>query len=257
MSLEVVSQELLVEGRLAVACFIALCRPEAGVVWCQHFVAQDNVSFLVEAEFEFGISDDDASFESIVSALVVKRECQFRQFFHVFFALAREELFDPFHAFFHGNVLVMFTDRSLGGRGEDRLRKSDAADFAVFLISFPAGTCDVSADDAFYRDHVELLCLHGTAFKFFSLEEFRHILCVDGNHVVRNDVLCEIEPEFRHAVQNDALLRDRVFQNVVESGNAVSAGHNEAVAQIIEFTYLAGFEWFVFFHFVFSFGGLH
>ena len=161
----------------------------------------------------------------------------------------------------------MFTDRSLGGRGEDRLRELVrldetlrdlvTADGAVLLVALPRGAGDVSADDAFYRDHVELLCLHGTAFKFFSLEEFRHILCVDGNHVVRNDVLCEIEPEFRHAVQNDALLRDRVFQNVVESGNAVSAGHNEAVAQIIEFTYLAGFEWFVFFHFVFSFGGLH
>ena len=148
--------------------------------------------------------------------------------------------------------------------GEDRLwellaflqafRQLDAADFAVLLIAFPARAGDVAADDAFDRDHIELLCLHGAAFKFRSLEEFRHIFGVDGDHMIRHDVFREIEPELGHAVQHAAFFRDRAFQDVVKSRNAVCADHDEAVAQIIQFTNFAGFKWFVFFHWYSPFG---
>lgn len=81
MSFQVIADKLLVIGRLAMTCFVTLSRPEAGIIRSQHFIAQNDISFLVQTEFKLCICNDNASFQSIVSALVVKGKGQFRQFF--------------------------------------------------------------------------------------------------------------------------------------------------------------------------------
>ena len=66
--------------------------------------------------------------------------------------------------------------------------------------------------------------------------------------MVRNDVLCEIEPELGHTVQYHPFFRNGALQDIIKSRNAVGAYHDKAVAQIVEFADFTGFKRFVFFH---------
>ena len=125
--------------------------------------------------------------------------------------------------------------------------------FAFFFIAFPAAAGDVAAHHALYGQHFQLLGLHASAFKLRGLEKFRHVFCIDGDHMVRHDVFGEIKPELGHLVQNGAFFRHRVFQNHIKCGNTVSADHDQAVAQIVQLPDLAGFKRFVFFHVISSF----
>ena len=215
---------------------------------------------FVQAEFELRVGDDNTAGESVVGALVVQRKGQVAQFFHVFLAVAGEEPFHPGGAVFHGDVPVMLADRGFRARRENSFRQflaflepfgqADAANRAVFLIAFPAAARDITADDAFHGNHVQFQGLHAVAGEFRFLEKFRHIVGVRRKHVVRHNVLREIEPEFAHLVEDSAFLRNWGFQNAVKSGDAVRAHHDQAVAQIVQFAYLPGFEGFVFFHLV-------
>ena len=64
------------------------------------------------------------------------------------------------------------------------------------VIFIAATSCDIATNDTFDRKHVQLLAHHGFAFVFFLLEEFRHILCIYRDHMVRKNIFCHIEPEF-------------------------------------------------------------
>ena len=59
--LQPVSCELLVEGRLALSCFITLQRPEAGAVRGEHFVTENDIAVFVESELKLGVRDDDTA----------------------------------------------------------------------------------------------------------------------------------------------------------------------------------------------------
>lgn len=59
--LQPVSCELLVEGALAAAGLIFVCRPESGTVGRQHFVADHELSVLIQTEFKLGVCNDDAA----------------------------------------------------------------------------------------------------------------------------------------------------------------------------------------------------
>ena len=152
----------------------------------------------------------------------------------------------------------MLTDRRFGRRRENRFRElftflepfrqTDTADGAVFFVAFPAGTCDVSANNAFYRNHLQLLGFHAVSIKFGFSEKHRHIRCVNRNHMVRYHVFCKIKPKLGHLIQYFTFFRNRTFQNIIECGNAVSANHDKAVAQIIQFTNLPRFKRLIFFH---------
>ena len=59
--LEPVAGELFIKGRLSMSRLISVSRPEAGAVRCEHLVAQNDGSVLVETEFKLGISDNDSA----------------------------------------------------------------------------------------------------------------------------------------------------------------------------------------------------
>ena len=159
----------------------------------------------------------------------------------------------------YADVFVMVTDFSFGAGGEDRLSQLlgflqafgqlNAADFAGFLVAVPTAAGDVAANDAFDRQHVQLFAFHAVACEFGFLEEFGHIFGINGNHMVRNNVFSQIEPEFGDLSQHSAFFHNHVFQNMVKCGNTVSGNHNNAVTNIIHLTNLAGFKRFVLLHF--------
>ena len=152
----------------------------------------------------------------------------------------------------------MLTDRRFGRRSENRFRKlftfpksfrqPDTADGAVFFVTFPAGSCNVSPDDAFHRNHLQLLGFHAVSVKRRLSEKLRHIRHISGNHMVRHHVFCKIKPKLGHLIQYFTFFRNRTFQNIIECRNAVSADHDKAVTQIIQFTNLPRFKRLIFFH---------
>ena len=56
-----VAHELFVEGGRADADAVLVLRPEAAGIWGEHFVHQGEGAVVVEAEFEFGVADNDAA----------------------------------------------------------------------------------------------------------------------------------------------------------------------------------------------------
>ena len=91
------------------------------------------------------------------------------------------------------------------------LRKSDSADCTVLLIACPAASGDISADDTLNWKHLKLLAHHTFAFELLLLEEFRHVLGIDGNHMVRYNILCIVKPEFGHLGQYSAFVGNFVL----------------------------------------------
>lgn len=55
-----VTCKLFVERRLSMAWFISFCRPETGAVRCQHFITDYHITVFIQAEFKFGICNDNA-----------------------------------------------------------------------------------------------------------------------------------------------------------------------------------------------------
>ena len=172
--------------------------------------------------------------------------------------MARELLLEDSSALLEGDILIVVAELCLRARREDRLRQLlrfletswqlDAADRAVLLIACPTAARDIAADNALHRQHRELLALHAVADELRLLEELRHVVIVHRDHVVRNDVLREVEPELRHLRQDFALLRDLVLEDVVECGDAVCRNHDDAVACIVNLTNFSGFERLILFH---------
>ena len=253
-----VADGLLVIRRLRLACLITFERPEAGAVRRQDLVAKDDLAILIEAELELRVGDDDAARKSIRSALLVDGNRIVAQFLGILHAMARELLLEDSSALLEGDILVVVAELCLRARREDRLRQLlgfleasrqlDAADRAVLLIACPAAARDIAADNALHRQHRELLALHAVAEELRLLEELRHVVIVHRDHVVRNDVLREVEPELRHLRQDFALLRDLVLEDVVECGDAVCRNHDDAVACIVNLTNFSGFERLILFH---------
>jgi hypothetical protein len=59
--LEIIVHELLVEARWALACRIAVGRPEARGVEGQGLLDQDQIALPIERQLEFGVGDGDAT----------------------------------------------------------------------------------------------------------------------------------------------------------------------------------------------------
>ena len=152
----------------------------------------------------------------------------------------------------------MVADLRLGGRCVNRLRQLvrflqafrqlNTADGSVLLVAGPAAACDIAADDALDGKHLKLSAHHGFAPELLLLEVLRHILCVNGNHVVRQNILCHIEPEFGHLSQHCALLCHFIMKNHIEAADTVCRYHNQAVAVVVNLTYLTFFDRFHFLH---------
>ena len=163
-------------------------------------------------------------------------------------------LFQMVDALLKRNIFVMIANLRLGGRGIDRLRKLvgflqplrqlDAADGSVFLVACPSASGDISAHNTFNGKHVQFAAHHRFAFKFFLLEKFRHILYVYRNHVIGNNILRHIEPEFRHLCEHSSFFGNFVVQNHVETADAVGSYHDQAVAVVVNLTYFTFFDRF-------------
>ena len=119
-------------------------------------------------------------------------------------------------------------------RFSQSIRQLNATNRTVLLIAFPSGTCNISANDTFNRKHFQLFNHHATTFKLFCLEFLRHICIVDRNHMVRNDILCEIKPKCRYSVQNSSFVRNHIRQDNIERRNSVRSYQNQLFSYIID-----------------------
>ena len=102
---------------------IALCRPETGAVGGQHFVAQNDISLLIQTELELGISNNNALGQCVLCTFFIQCNGIIAKLLRIFLSLAGETLLQIFHALLKGDILVMVTDLRLGGRGINRLRQ--------------------------------------------------------------------------------------------------------------------------------------
>ncbi len=121
--LQPVTDELLVEGRLAMARLISLERPEAAGVGCEHFVAEDDISVFVQTELELGIGDDDPAGERVIRALLVECDRAVAELLGVFDAVSGELLFQNVDALLKADIFIVVADFSLCARCVDRLRQ--------------------------------------------------------------------------------------------------------------------------------------
>ena len=64
---------------------------------------------------------------------------------------------------------------------------------------------------------------------FFLLEELRHILCINGDHMVRENILCQVKPEFGHLGQNSTFGGNLIVKDHVKTADTVSGNYNKAV----------------------------
>ena len=123
VSLKPVTDELLVEGRLAVAGLISFQGPEAAAVGSEHLVAEHYFAIFIETELELGVSNDNAPGQSVVGALLVKSYRAVANCLSILLAAAGERLLQNFDASLEADVLVVVTDLSLGAGGVDGLRE--------------------------------------------------------------------------------------------------------------------------------------
>ena len=83
------------------------------------------------------------------------------------------------------------------------------------------------------------------AFKFFLLEEFRHILYIYGNHVVRDNVFCQVKPELGHLCQYSLpLFVTSLCKDNIKATDTVRCNHDQAVSIVIDFTDFSFFNRF-------------
>ena len=66
--------------------------------------------------------------------------------------------------------------------------------------------------------------------------------------MIRQNIFGEVEPECGHLREDRTFMGNAVFQYVVKGGNTIGRNHDDAVADIVHFTYFAGFIRFVFLH---------
>ena len=169
----------------------------------------------------------------------------------VFLAFAREIFFQMGNALLVRNVFVMVPDLGLGGRGVDRLwklvgflkpfRQRNAAYRAVLLVAGPAASGDVSPDNTFDGEHVELPAHHTVSVKLRLTEKFGHVGHIGGDHVVGQNILSHIKPETGHLCQYGSFFGHVIFQDHVKAADSVCGNHDQAVAVVVDLTDLSFF----------------
>ena len=104
------------------------------------------------------------------------------------------------------------------------------------------GVEDLTFEEAFATLKVklsELFAEHAVAGKLRTSEKFRHIVIVDGDHMVLDYVTRIIKPKPRHLRENSALIRDLVLENMVKSRDPVRCYHDERLACVIDLAYFS------------------
>src|SRR5450830_1336397 len=209
---QVVAHELLVERRRRDAGLIGIGRPEARGVGRQHFIHQVHDAVVVEAEFEFGVGDDDAARGRVLGRGLVQCNADVA---HLGGQFGTDASFHVGKA----DVFIMLAQIGLGRRGEQWLRQLfsllqagwqlDAADAARILIIFPARTDDVTAHHRLDHDGFQSLGDHGTALHLFHFLWRYHRFRRHAGQMIRHDMTQFLEPEVTHLIEDLALAWDR------------------------------------------------
>ena len=105
------------------ARLISKKRPEAAGVRGEHFVAEDDISVLVQTELELCIRDDDPAGEGVIRAFLIERDCAVAELFGVFDAVSGELLFQNVDALLKADIFIVIADLCLCARRVDRLRQ--------------------------------------------------------------------------------------------------------------------------------------
>ncbi len=241
---EVVAHELLVVARRRLVGRVALGRPVARRVGREHLVDQPEAAGGVGAELELGVGEDHPGlFRAIMTELVELEAERFH--------LLVERGADDGDALGVVDGFVVLTLGSLGGRSEDGGGEAvglaqaggelEAADVARFLIRAPAAADEVAADDALDRDGLQFPHDHAAELEVRVGEaaagEFAGLV---GEEVVADDAAGLGEPPVADLGEDGALAGDAVGQDHVERGEAVGGGEEEGVAEVEDFTDLAG-----------------
>jgi hypothetical protein len=241
--LEIVADELLVKRLLVTAWGILIGGPETRGVGRKHFIDQD---YLIthDAELELRIGKDDASRLGIG-----------RGFSEEFDALVADEfgvlLPDVLRCRGKIDVLVVRTKLRLGTGGKERFGQFaallDAGGQLVTahcpggLVFLPAGTRQISANDALDGQDLRFLHEHGTACELLAgtAERIGVLRTVCGDEVVIDTSTEKIEPEERYLRQDNALARYAAFHYDVKGTETVGGHDKQLVAKIINIPYFA------------------
>ena len=186
--------------------FITVCRPETGAVRCKHFITDDYVAFFIETKFKFCISNNDSFAQCVFCTFFIECDCAVTKFFCIFLTFAREIFFQMSNALFKGDVFIVITDFRFCRWSINRFRQFvgffqtfrqlDSTYFTGFFIAFPTTSCNVTTYNTFDWKHFQFAAHHAVSIKFFLLEKFRHIFYIYGNHMVWQNIFCQIKPEF-------------------------------------------------------------
>ena len=118
-----VAGELLVEGRLSVAGFINIGRPETGAVGGQHFIAQYHIAVFIQTEFKLGVCDNDASCQGIFRTLLVKSNGVILNLGCELLTQDGEVLLQEGNAMIDRNIILMVANLGFGRRGVNGFRQ--------------------------------------------------------------------------------------------------------------------------------------
>ena len=126
----------------------------------------------------------------------------------------------------------------------------NATDFAALLVAFPAGTCQITAHNAFHGKHFQLADDHRTAFQIRRVfaQDFRIFRHIRRNEMVRQ-AFENLEPVQRDLRQHCAFAGDAVGHDAVKRADAVCRDEQQRIPQVIDVTDFAALRFADFWNF--------
>ena len=239
---EVIAEVLLVEAGLGTAGLVGVDRPEAGAVGGEDFVGEEDAfvfrTAVGEAEFEFGIREEDAALGGVGGGPGVKVEREVAEFFVPVIA-------ENGAGFGGRKVFVMAVVVFAGGREErfgqavgfaEAMGNAMAADRSMKAIFLPAGTGEMAAGDAFDGEDFAAAGAGEAALEFGQVDAGGEIVAED---VVGADVFGEAKPMPGERGEDFALVGDGGGHDDVVGGDAVRGDEPDFVMAGVDVADLA------------------
>ncbi|MFM1944078.1 MAG: hypothetical protein RI897_3060 [Verrucomicrobiota bacterium] len=219
--------------------------PEAGGIRGEDFIDEDEV-VVEDAEFEFGIGDDDASFAGVSAGLGVDLDTECADAFG-------DILADDAGGFFEGDIFVVPGFGFRGG-GEDGFGEfggflksggeGEAADCLAFAVFLPAGAGEVAAHDAFDGEGLSFFDDHAAALDCVrvGLEAGGQRIVGEVDAVIGYEGGDLIEPKVGDLREDLAFSGDAIGEDDIERGDPVGSDHEVMFAEVEHFADFAAFD---------------
>ena len=183
---------------------------------------------FVQAEFKFGIGNDDAFARGVIGSTLIQSET------HVTNLLGQFRTDALFHLI-KADVFVVLAHIGFRSGREQRLRQLfgqlqtggqlDAADFAGSLIVFPTRTDDVTAHNRFNQNRFEAFDHDRATAHLLDLIRRDHGARINAGQMIRHHVVQLREPKIAHLIEHFAFVRNRFVHHHIKRGQAIGGNH--------------------------------